>query len=106
MNVPAVCAVAYGVMMIAGGFFAYRRVGSLPSLVGGLVTGGLATLGGTMMLSGTPAGRGVAVLGAVLAALFFAWSLSRGMLSGQKLGRPAALLALSVAAAAVLLWSA
>jgi uncharacterized membrane protein (UPF0136 family) len=104
MNGPATCAVAYGLLMIAGGVFAFRRVGSVPSLAGGGVTGGLALLGGAMMLGGSPAGRGVALAGAALAALFFGWSLSRAILTGKKAGRPAGLLVLSAAAAAVLLW--
>jgi uncharacterized membrane protein (UPF0136 family) len=106
MNAAALCAVIYGLVMIAGGVFAYRRVGSKPSLAGGGVTGGLALLGGAIMLGGSASGRGIALLGAVLAALFFGWSLSRAMLTGKKIGRPAGLLLLSVATAAVLRWAA
>jgi len=105
MNGPALCAVIYGLLMVAGGVFAFRRVGSVPSLAGGGVTGGLALLGGAMMMAGASTGRGLALLGAVLAALFFGWSLSRAMLTGKKLGRPAGLFVLSVATAAVLLWA-
>jgi uncharacterized membrane protein (UPF0136 family) len=106
MNGSALVAVAYGLLMIAGGVFAYRRIGSVPSLVGGGATGGLALLGGAMMLGGSQVGRPVALAGAGLAALFFAWSLVRAVATGKKAGRPAGLLALSVAAAAVLIWAA
>lgn len=106
MNGSALCAVIYGLVMIAGGVFAFRRVGSVPSLAGGGVTGGLALLGGAMMLGGAASGRGVALAGAGFAALFFAWSLARALMAGKKVGRPAGLLGLSLAAAAVLLWAA
>lgn len=91
--------------MIAGGTLAYKRVKSRASLIGGLVVGGFAVLGALGMFAGMPSGRGIAMLGSVLAVLFFGWSLSRGILEEKKVVRPAALLALSVAETAVLVWA-
>jgi hypothetical protein len=56
------------------------------------------------MLSGSANGRGLALLGATIAILFFGWSLSRGILSRTRLARPVALLALSLATAGILVW--
>ncbi len=101
----AIWALVYGAAMTVGGVFAHRRVGSVPSLVGGTVLGGLAEIGGVMMLVGLPAGRGIALLGSVLAALFFGWSLSRAILNQRSKGRAGGLFALSVATVAVLVWA-
>jgi uncharacterized membrane protein (UPF0136 family) len=102
----AIWALAYGTIMSAGGVFAYKRIGSRPSLIGGAVIGGIADIGGIFMLLGMPTGRGIALLAAVLATLFFGWSLSRAMLTEGRVARPAALAALSIVTAAILLWTA
>ncbi len=97
-------ALLYGAVMLAGGVMGYRKAGSVPSLIGGGVIGGLALLGGALMLSGTVDGRGLALLGATIAILFFGWTLSRGILNRTKVARPGLLLALSAVTAGILVW--
>jgi uncharacterized membrane protein (UPF0136 family) len=95
--------ILYGVIMAVGGAMAYVRVRSTPSLIGGSVIGALAVIGGAMLTGGNPTGRGIALAGAVLASLFFGWSLSTAIRSeGSVIGRPAVLLTLSLAVAALL----
>lgn len=91
--------------MSAGGAFAYRRRKSRPSLIGGAVIGGLADVGGVLLLLGMPEGRGIALMAALLATLFFGWSLSRAILAAGSPGRPAGLAALSLVTAVLLLWT-
>ena len=94
----------YGAAMAAGGTAAWRRVGSVPSLVGGLAIGALTLAGGAMMLTGNEAGRSVAILGSVFATLFFGWSLSAAMREDDRArARPAILFAASLAVSAMLL---
>lgn len=98
-------ALFYGLLMIAGGTIAFRRVKSTPSLIGGLVVGAFCILGAFAMFAGSASGRGIALLGTMLAVLFFGWSLSRGILEEEKkVARPVILLALSVLETGVLLW--
>ncbi|MBZ0267264.1 hypothetical protein K8I85_03850 [bacterium] len=102
-----IIALVYGTIMSAGGVIAYKRIGSRASLIGGAVIGGLADIGGVFLLLGMPSGRGIALLGAVVATLFFGWSVSRAILAeGGHVGRPAGLAALSIVTAALLLWTA
>jgi len=99
-------ALLYGIAMIAGGLLGFRRAGSRPSLIGGLVVGGFSILGAIGMFGGTVSGRGIALLGASLAVLFFGWTLSRAILNEKRVHRPLALLVASVLTAAVVLWGA
>ena len=55
------------------------------------------------MFAGVEAGRGIALLAAVLAVLFFGWRISRGVLERKPLGRAGGILALSALEVAVLL---
>ena len=94
----------YGAAMAAGGTAAWRRVGSLPSLIGGLTIGALALIGGGLMLGGNESGRAMALLGAVLATLFFGWSLSGAIRADDgPRARPAILFAVSFVVSAMLL---
>jgi uncharacterized membrane protein (UPF0136 family) len=102
----ATLTILYGVAMAAGGVAAWRRVGSLPSLVGGLAIGALAVAGGAMMLAGSEAGRGVAVLGSIFATLFFGWTLSVALREEERpQARPAILFATGLVVSAMLLLS-
>jgi uncharacterized membrane protein (UPF0136 family) len=103
--VAAIIALVYGTIMAAGGAFAYRRIGSKASLIGGAVIGGIADVGGAFLLLGMPEGRGIAMLSAILATLFFGWSLSRAILTEGRVGRPAGLAALSLVTVVLLLWT-
>ena len=96
----------YGAAMAGGGTAAWRRVGSVPSLVGGLVIGALTLAGGAMMLTGNEMGRSVAILGAVFATLFFGWSLSEALRGDDRArARPAILFTASLAVSAMLLFT-
>jgi len=98
-----VVATIYGLLMITGGVMGYRLAGSRASLIGGSVIGGLASIGGVMLFAGIETGRGIAVFASVGAAMYFGWAMSRSMLMSRPVSRVARLLALSVAAAAVLI---
>ena len=99
----AILTMIYGAAMAAGGTAAWRRAGSLPSLIGGLAIGALALAGGAMMMGGNEAGRGVALLGSIFASLFFGWSLSGALRADDKArARPAILFGVSVAVTALL----
>ena len=95
MTFAALFTVFYGLAMAGGGYLGYRRASSTPSLVGGLVIGALALVGGFAMLGGNVSGRGFAMLGAVLAALFFGWRSSQAILNQRPVGRSVGILALS-----------
>jgi uncharacterized membrane protein (UPF0136 family) len=95
--------ILYGALLGGGGLLAWRRIRSLPSLLGGTVLGGLAIAGGLLLLGGGEIGRGLALLAAVLATLFFGWSLSGALRSEEpRVIRPAALFAVSLVEAALL----
>jgi hypothetical protein len=66
--------------------------------------GGLAILGGTMLLAGEPAGRGIALLPVVMVLLVVGWTLAQGLLRDEPsgMGRPAVLMAASGLVAALL----
>ena len=103
MTLRALFTLVYGLGLAGGGYVGYRRAGSLPSLIGGGVVGGLAILGSVIMFSGRASGRGLALLGASLAILFFGWQLSQGLLQRRPLGRTTGILAFSLAEVAVLI---
>lgn len=104
-TIAAVVGIAYGLAMIAGGIAGYRLAGSRPSLIGGSVIGGLALIGGVMMLAGSAAGRGIVLVVSIFAALFFGWSLSRGVLARKPVTRLLRLLVLSLVVATILILS-
>jgi len=95
----------YAVSMGGGGWAGWRFARSLPSLLGGVVVGGLALVGSLLMFNGNETGRGMALLGAVLAALFFGWRISQGVLRRQSFGRAGGILFLSLLEVAVLLFA-
>lgn len=103
MTFPAVFTLFYAFVMGGGGWAGWRLARSRPSLLGGALVGGLALIGSLLMFGGNPAGRGTALLGAVLAVLFSGWRASRGILEREPVGRPAGILALSGLEVAVLL---
>ena len=103
MTFPAVFTLLYSLPIAGGGWAGWRLAGSRPSLLGGALVGGLALIGSLLMFGGNPDGRGIALLGAVLAVLFFGWRVSRGILERGPIGRPAGILALSALEIAVLL---
>ena len=47
-----VAAIAYGILAIAGGIFGYVKAQSLPSLISGVVSGGLLVAGGVGQAQG------------------------------------------------------
>jgi uncharacterized membrane protein (UPF0136 family) len=104
-TIAAVVGAAYGLAMIAGGVAGYRLAQSRASLIGGSVIGGLALIGSGMMLAGSDAGRGIALIASIGASLFFGWTLSRGVLSEKPVTRAARLLVLSLVVAAILVFS-
>lgn len=103
MTFPAVLTLFYALVMGGGGWAGWRFARSRPSLVGGALVGGLALIGSLLMFGGNPAGRGIALLGAVLAVLFFGWRVSRGILERRPVGRSLGILALSALEVAALL---
>jgi uncharacterized membrane protein (UPF0136 family) len=104
-TIAAVVGAAYGLAMIAGGVAGYRLAQSRASLIGGSVIGGLALIGSGMMLAGSDAGRGIALIASIGASLFFGWTLSRGVLTKAPVTRAARLLVLSLVVAAILVYS-
>lgn len=90
-------ALAYGGWLVWSGWSRHRLTGQKPPLIGAGVVGGLAALGGLIMLLGADAGRGIALMGALLGTLFFGWMLSRAIVDGTPTMRDFALLAIGVA---------
>ena len=103
MMFPAMFTLLYALAMGGGGWAGWRLARSRPSLLGGALVGGLALVGSLLMFGGNPAGRGIALLGAVLAVIFFGWRVSRGILEREPVGRALGILALSALEVAVLL---
>lgn len=50
--ITVVAAIVYGILALAGGIFGYVKAGSLPSLISGLVSGGLLVTGGIALAQG------------------------------------------------------
>ena len=103
MILAALFTIAYGLAMGGGGYAGFRLAGSIPSLVGGGLIGLLAIAGGVLMLFGDESGRGPALLGAVVAILFFGWKLSQAILNRQPVGRAGGIFALSLVEVVVLM---
>jgi uncharacterized membrane protein (UPF0136 family) len=92
MTLQALITLLYGLGMAGGGYAGYRVAGSRPSLAGGAVIGGLAVVGSVLMFLGRADGKGLALLGASLAILFFGWRLSQALLNRKPIGRAAGIL--------------
>ena len=90
--------------MLVGGYMGYRKAGSRPSLIGGLVIGGLALYGAMSMFGGNETGRGIALLSSVIAMLFFGWKVSRAVLGGERSTRALGIFLASAAEVAVLVF--
>ena len=98
MILAAVTAVVYGGLVLAGGFMGFRKAGSKPSLIAGIVADTLLVLAALLMFFGQPAGAKLAMGVAALLLVFF------GMrwLKGRKF-MPAGLMVLCSAVALILL---
>lgn len=96
MTIKAIVTIVYGVIIAGGGIMGYATARSLPSLISGGLLGLLSIIGGIMMLSGKGTGRWLALVAALLVALFFAFQLFKGVSTGGAVGRAAAILVVSL----------
>jgi len=65
MSIGIIAAIAYGLLAAIGGIMGYAQARSKPSLISGLVSGGLLILGALLWSNGLPAGVGL-VMGVTL----------------------------------------
>lgn len=102
MTGEALIALGYGLGIAALAWSAGRTGGHMLPAAGGMALGGLAAVGGLTMLLGGAAGRGMALVAAVLAVLIFGWTLSQSILNDRAKGKTVGILAVSALVAAVL----
>jgi uncharacterized membrane protein (UPF0136 family) len=57
MNLAIVAAIAYGILALVGGIVGYQKAKSKPSLISGLMSGGLLLIAGIIQLQGLPLGK-------------------------------------------------
>ncbi|MGF1515303.1 MAG: TMEM14 family protein [Elainellaceae cyanobacterium] len=71
MTVGILAVIAYGILAIVGGVLGYKKAGSRPSLISGVVSGLLLILGGVLYLAGVLWGEILAaIVTAVLVVVF------------------------------------
>lgn len=99
MNIPASAILIYGLLVSAGGWFGYRKAGSRPSLISGVISGVLLAAAAGMVWTGAPAGVPLAAVVAFVLLAFFGYRLARG-------GRfmPAGMMVLLSLATLAVLW--
>ena len=97
----AVIALAYGLLVLAGGFMGFKKAGSRPSLIAGIVSMALMLLAAILLFSGKPSGAPLAILVCAALLVFFGmrWMKNRRFM-------PSGLMSLlSAAALFLLVWS-
>ncbi|HEY9662586.1 MAG TPA: TMEM14 family protein [Allocoleopsis sp.] len=85
MNLSVIAAIGYGVLALLGGVLGYAKVRSLPSLLSGLVSGGLLILSGILQLQGNDWGRILALIITIALIVVFAirfWKTRKVMPAG------------------------
>ncbi len=85
MNWSVIAAIGYGVLAIAGGVLGYAKAKSLPSLLSGLVSGGLLVLSGVLQQQGNEWGRFLALILTIALIVVFAirfWKTRKIMPAG------------------------
>ena len=70
-----VAAIAYGILAIVGGILGYLKVQSKPSLISGIVSGGLLVVGGIAAAQGTSWGLTLATIVTIALIIVFGWRL-------------------------------
>ncbi|HEV8336617.1 MAG TPA: TMEM14 family protein [Candidatus Polarisedimenticolia bacterium] len=78
MSAAAVTTFVYGALVLAGGWLGYRKASSLPSLITGAISAALLFLAGILSARGNPAGDRIALIVALVLAVFFGYRLARG----------------------------
>jgi len=103
MGIKAFATLIYGILIAGGGIMGYVSKQSVPSLISGGLLGLAAVVGSVLMFSGKQSGKAIALVAAVLVALFFAVQLFKGISAGTPFGRAAGILILSFAEILILL---
>lgn len=88
MSLSVFAAIAYGLLAIAGGIAGYTKARSTPSLISGVISGGLLAIGGIAQAQGMSWGVTLSVVVTVVLLIVFAvrfWKTRKWMPAGLML---------------------
>jgi len=100
LNITAVVALVYGVLVFGGGYLGYRKAGSRPSMISGALSGMVLLIAAVLSQAGISAGPTLAMGTTFLLLAFFGYRFVRG-----RKFMPAGLMALASLATLAIFWT-